>query len=171
SPPTPRYALTPHRRRRRRPAKDHRTRPRPTRPAKGQPRKRSPNTPPPNHHHQQQHRSSKRARPEQLPRSPLLTLSSHIHLRWDDRARRALPADDQIGIPWRHLANFIDSPPRARREGSLADAVPVPRRIFSLADIPLLGGLLSYQGLLENTEKDRVRRLIGSSRGSHDFPS
>uniref|UniRef100_A0A453MMU6 DEUBAD domain-containing protein n=1 Tax=Aegilops tauschii subsp. strangulata TaxID=200361 RepID=A0A453MMU6_AEGTS len=88
---------------------------------------------------------SKRPRPhiEQPPRSPLLTLSSHIHLRWDDRARRVLPADDQIGIPWRHLAPFLDSPPRAPR--TLADVATVPRRIFSLADIPLLGGVLSYQ--------------------------
>ncbi|KAF7076632.1 hypothetical protein CFC21_081255 [Triticum aestivum] len=111
----------------------------------GQPRKRPPNAPPPNHHHQQQHRSSKRPRPhiEQPPRSPLLTLSSHIHLRWDDRARRALPADDQIGIPWRHLAPFLDSPPRAPR--TLADVATVPRRIFSLADIPLLGGVFSYE--------------------------
>ncbi|XP_020148482.1 uncharacterized protein [Aegilops tauschii subsp. strangulata] len=112
----------------------------------GQPRKRPPNAPPPNHHQQQQqHRSSKRPRPhiEQPPRSPLLTLSSHIHLRWDDRARRVLPADDQIGIPWRHLAPFLDSPPRAPR--TLADVATVPRRIFSLADIPLLGGVLSYQ--------------------------
>ncbi|VAI82252.1 unnamed protein product [Triticum turgidum subsp. durum] len=107
----------------------------------GQPRKRPPNAPPPNQ--QQQHkRSSKRARG-----SPLLTLSSHIHLRWDDRSRRALPADDQIGIPWRHLAPFIDSPPRARRALALAlaDVAPVPRRIFSLGDIPLLGGVLSYE--------------------------
>ncbi|KAF7069729.1 hypothetical protein CFC21_075313 [Triticum aestivum] len=125
------------RRRRRRPATGQMS--------AGQPRKRPPNAPPPNHHqHQQQHRSSKRARPEQPPRSPLLTLSSHIHLRWDDRSRRALPADDQIGIPWRHLAPFIDSPPRARTL-ALADVAPVPRRIFSLADIPLLGGVLSYQ--------------------------
>lgn len=111
----------------------------------GQPRKRPPNPPPPNHHQQQQHRSSKRPRPDQPPRSPLLTLSSHIHLRWDDRSRRAVPADDQIGLPWRHLAPFLDSPPRARTRLALADVAPVPRRIFSLGDLPLLGGVLSYE--------------------------
>ncbi|KAM3318793.1 hypothetical protein ACQJBY_036134 [Aegilops geniculata] len=100
----------------------------------GQPRKR----PPPQPNHQ---RWSKRARPH-IEQPPLLTLSPHIHLRWDDRARRALPADDQIAIPWRHLAPFVDSPPRSR---ALADVAPVPRRIFSLADIPLLGGVFSYQ--------------------------
>ncbi|XP_044946198.1 uncharacterized protein LOC123395283 [Hordeum vulgare subsp. vulgare] len=115
----------------------------------GQPRKRpaNPHPHPPNHHHQQQHRSSKRPRPDHPPRSPLLTLSSHIHLRWDERSKRALPADDQIGLPWRHLAPFLDSPPRRprARARALADVAPVPRRIFSLAHIPLLGGLLSYQ--------------------------
>ncbi|KAI4981603.1 hypothetical protein ZWY2020_022095 [Hordeum vulgare] len=114
----------------------------------GQPRKRpaNPPLPPPNNHHHHQHTSSKQPRPDQPPRSPLLTLSSHIHLCWDERSKQALPADDQIGLPWHHLAPFLDSPsrrPRARL--ALADVAPVPRRIFSLAHIPLVGGLLSYQ--------------------------
>uniref|UniRef100_A0ACD5VUF0 Uncharacterized protein n=1 Tax=Avena sativa TaxID=4498 RepID=A0ACD5VUF0_AVESA len=85
-----------------------------------------------------QHRS--RPKRPKLERS-LLSLSSHVRLRWDGASRRVVPAEDQIGISWSRLAPFVDAPPR-RRASRLADVASVPREVFALEN---LRRVLSYE--------------------------
>ncbi|CAM0878385.1 unnamed protein product [Alopecurus aequalis] len=107
-----------------------------------QPRKRytSSSSMPPDHHHRSR---PKRPRPDHHG-SPALSLSSHVRLRWDGASRRAVPAQDQIGIPWSRLAPFLDSPPPPRHRASrlLADVATVPGEVFALEN---LRRVLSYE--------------------------
>uniref|UniRef100_A0ACD5Y8X1 Uncharacterized protein n=2 Tax=Avena sativa TaxID=4498 RepID=A0ACD5Y8X1_AVESA len=85
------------------------------------------------------HHRSRPKRPK-LERS-LLSLSSHVRLRWDGPSRRVVPAEDQIGISWSRLAPFVHAPPR-RRASRLADVASVPKEVFALEN---LRRVLSYE--------------------------
>lgn len=87
-----------------------------------------------------------------------LNTKSHISLQWDVNQARVIAKKEQIGISWRDLKTFVDTPPHGHNV--LADAFDIPREIFDLESLKNVLSHEAWKSCLSESERKFLKQFL-----------